>query len=69
MNGDTVVEVLLGSAHNDSDGDTLHHLIDTLTDSVGSNDLQVLVVTAIILTNLLAYELEVTLLLVLLVGR
>lgn len=69
MNGDTVVEVLLGGAHNDSDGDTLHHLIDTLTDAVGSNDLQVLVVTAIILTNLLAYELEVTLLLVLLVGR
>ena len=66
VNSNGVVEVLLGGAHGDGDGDSLHHLVDGLADAVAANHLQVLVVQAVVLTSLLAHQLEQALLLVLL---
>lgn len=69
MDRDRIVEVLFCGTHRDSDRETLHHLVDALANAVTTDHFQMLVVLAVILANLLAHKLKVTLLLVLLISR
>lgn len=66
MDGDRVVEVLLGGTHGDSDGNTLHHLVNSFADADSANDLLVGGVLAIARARLQADHFNHTLLLVLL---